>query len=79
MVTHITTLALSNKNMLLAASKWKTNSARIINATQGKVVGDWPTVKTKINFPSCANFNGNSDFMAIGSTNGFVNVFAISK
>ena len=79
MVTHITGMN-SSKNsksdLLLAVSKWKANAARVIELGKGKSVGDWPSMKTKISFPTVGAFS-ESNLMAVGSTNGFINTFKI--
>ena len=61
--------------MILALSKWKSNSARVIDIHKGKCIGNWPTTKTNIQFANVAKWADNSNMFAIGSSNGFVNLF----
>ena len=37
-----------DSSIILALSKWKQNSARVIDLNKGKCIGNWPTSKTKI-------------------------------
>ena len=72
-ITHMS----SNKDssIVLALSKWKQNAARVIDLHKGKCIGNWPTAKTKIQFGTVGAFSGQSDMFAVGSSNGFINIF----
>jgi len=59
----------------LALSKWKQNSARIIDINRGRCIGNWPTTKTNIQFGNVGAFCGDNDMFSVGSSNGFINIF----
>lgn len=56
-------------------SKWKQNTARIIDIHKGKCIGNWPTTKTNIQFGNIGAFSQQNNMFAIGSSNGFINIF----
>jgi hypothetical protein len=64
-----------SKNLVLALSKWKPNAARIIDMHTGRCLGNWPNVKTNVQFAGTGAFSGMGDMFAVGSTNGYVNIF----
>lgn len=72
-VTHLSTNR--DQSLVCALSKWKNNAARVIEVNAGKCVGNWPTQKTKVQFGTVSGFSGDSDMFAVGSSNGFVNIF----
>lgn len=57
-------------------SKWKANAARVIDTSKGQCVGNWPTNKTKLSFPTLGAFNEGNLF-AVGSTNGYITTFKL--
>lgn len=64
-----------SQNLVLSLSKWKQNAARVIDIHTGRCLGDWPNQNTKVQFGSVGAFSQINDMFAVGSTNGFVNVF----
>jgi len=58
-------------------SKWKNNAARVIEINTGRCVGNWPTTKTKVQFGNVGGFSTHGDLFAVGSSNGYVNVFNV--
>lgn len=62
---------------MCALSKWKHNAARVIELATGKCVGNWPTTKTKVQFGNVSGFSGSGSLFAVGSSNGYVNVFGM--
>jgi len=40
-------------------------------------VGNWPTTKTKVQFGNVGGFSTHGDLFAVGSSNGYVNVFNV--
>jgi hypothetical protein len=64
-----------DQTISLALSKWKQNSARIIDINRGRCIGNWPTTKTNIQFGNVGAFCGDNDMFSVGSSNGFINIF----
>ena len=76
LTTTISGLCLNkDQSMILALSKWKKNAGRIVDLNKGKCMGSWPSNKTKIQFGNVGAFSRQSDMFAVGSSNGFINIF----
>ena len=74
-MTHITYLSTNKQgNKLLGLSKWKSNGARVIDSVTAKAIGEWPSPKTKMGFPTKAEF-AEDDKFGVGSSQGYINVY----
>jgi len=58
----------------LALSKWKPNAGRVIDTTNNNCIGEWPSVKTNIQFGTVGGWS-EDDWFSVGSSNGYINVF----
>ncbi len=72
-ITHLSSNR--DQSIVCALSKWKPNAARVIELNTGRCIGNWPTPKTKVQFGNVGAFCGDNDMFAVGSSNGFVNIF----
>jgi WD40 repeat protein len=76
LTTTITHLSVNrDQGLVCALSKWKQNASRVVELNSGRCIGGWPTTKTKIQFGNVGAFCGDSDMFAVGSSNGFINIF----
>lgn len=76
LTTTITHLSVNrDQGLVCALSKWKQNASRVVELNSGRCIGGWPTAKTKIQFGNVGAFCGDSDMFAVGSSNGFINIF----
>ena len=79
LVTHVTGLN-SNKNgdLLVESSKWKQNAVRLIDVNQGRVVGGWPVVNTKIGLPTATIFSPGEE-LCVANSHGYLSFYKLSR
>lgn len=78
LVTHVTELKSNKKgDLLVECSKWKQNAVRLVDVQKGKVIGGWPSVKTKLGLPTVAGFSA-EDQLCLGNSHGYLSFFGIS-
>jgi len=76
LTTSLSDLCFSPKSeILLGASRWKRNSLKLINIPGLSVYKNWPNFRTVFKYPTCVNWSGDSQLLAVGNEEGNVNVF----
>lgn len=64
-------------DLVVAHSKWKKNGIRVIDMNRYGVVQGWPSVTTKLSFPSASSIAEDGKWIATGSTNGVVSIYNV--
>lgn len=79
LVTHVTQIRQNPQgDLMVAISRWKSNAMRVIDANNGRSVGEWPGPNTKVGMAMQASFN-QWNHLGVGSSHGYVNVFAFNE